>query len=92
MPFFKTKPRTVKAVQWFPPKTWPELYVAKDERPGFENIILVDKGKAVLLIDRKRSLQRTLNDGDWLVSKIETDTEFDVYTDDEFNRLFEKLA
>lgn len=91
MPFFKTKPRTVKAVQWIPPETWPELYVAKDERPGYEDVILVDKDIAQIRIDDKKNFYKILKPGDWIVSKIE-EGEYDVYSDEEFNRLFETLA
>ncbi len=91
MPFFKTKTRTVKAVQWFAPEVWPELYVTKDKRPEYEMVILFDKGIAQIRVDTKNGVYRKLNNGDWIVSKM-VDDEFEVYNTEEFNRLFETLA
>ena len=90
MPSFITKPRFVTAVQWYEPDFWPTSYSTPDGRSGYEDVILIDKGQAIIITGKKNQIPTALKNGDWLVRET-SDDDYNVYSDAEFKQLFEPV-
>jgi len=84
--FFRTKPRVVKALQWFPTNKLLGPYPCPDDREGFNDIRYIDPGHAYITISYGK--QYKLNPGDWIIKATDRDG-YEVYSNEEFSILFE---